>query len=55
MAALISDEVGAKLATTAITFDALYGRDLVGRSQALGRLVKQGNMPLADAREVCGI
>ena len=55
MAALVADEVGAKLAPTTIDFSALYGHDLVGRSQALGRLVKQAAMPLAEAREVCGI
>ena len=54
MAALISNELGAKLTPTAITFDALYGRDLVGRSQALSRLVK-ATMPLETAREVCGL
>ena len=55
LAALVSAEIGAKLAPVAITFDALYGHDLVGRSQALGRLVKQAEMPLADARAVCGL
>ena len=55
LAAIVSDELGAKLAPTAITFDALYGRDLVGRSQALGRLVKQAGMELPEARAVCGI
>ena len=55
MAALIADELGAKLAPTAITFDALYGRDLVGRSQALGRLVQQAAMPLDEARRVVGL
>ena len=55
LAALITDELSAKLAPTAITFDALYGRDLVGRTQALGRLVKQAAMPLAEAREICGL
>ena len=55
LAALISDELGAKLAPVTISFDALYGRDLVGRSQALGRLVKQASMPLDQAREICGL
>ena len=55
LAALVSDELGAKLAPTAIDFSALYGRDLVGRSQALGRLVKMAGMGLPEAREVCGL
>ena len=55
LAAIVSAELGAKLAPTTITFDALYGRDLVGRSQALGRLVKLAGMPLPEAREVCGL
>ena len=54
MARLISGELGAKLAPVDITFDGLYARDLVGRSQALGRLVK-AEMPLPEAREVCGL
>ena len=54
MASLISAEVGAKLAEVEITFDGLYARDLVGRSQALSRLVK-ATMPLPEAREVCGL
>ena len=55
MASLISAELGAKLAPVAISFDGLYARDLVGRSQALGRLVKQANMPLDEARVVAGL
>ena len=54
MAALISDEIGAKLAPTAITFDALYGRDLVGRAQAFARLSGE-KLPSATAREIVGL
>ena len=55
LAALVTDEIGAKLATTAISFDELNGKDLVGRATALGRLVQQGTMPLPDARKVVGL
>ena len=55
LAALVTDELGAKLAKTTISFDELYGQDLVGRATALGRLVQQANMPLPDARKVVGL
>ena len=55
LAALITDELGKKLAPTAITFDELNGRDLIGRAAALGRLVQQAAMPLDEARKVVGL
>ena len=55
MAALISDELGAKMAPTAITFDALHGHDLVGRSQAYSRLVGEGKLSSDAALKVVGL
>ena len=54
LAALVSDELAAKLAPTAITFDELNGRDLVGRSQAYARLTDE-KLSAADARLVVGL
>ena len=55
LAAILADELRAKLDPVSFSFNALYAHDLVGRSQALGRLVKQGNMPLAEARVIVGL
>ena len=55
MAALITDELGAKLAPTAITFDELNGRDLAVRSQAYSRLVGEGKLSSDEARIVVGL
>ena len=55
LAAIVAGELGRKLDTQVqFEFPALYARDLVGRSSALGRLVK-AKMPLDEARLVVGL
>ena len=54
LAALIADEVGAKLSPCRISFDELNGRDLVGRAAALSNLVK-AKMDLTEARKVVNL
>ena len=56
LAAIVGAELGRKLDTpVSFTFAGLYASDLTGRAAALGRLVKQANMPLDQARAVAGI
>ena len=55
LAAIVGAELGRKLDTpVSFTFGSLYASDLVGRSNALARLVK-ASMPLDEARVVCGL
>ena len=55
LAAIVGAELGQKLDTpVSFTFAGLYASDLVGRSNALSRLVK-ATMPLDEARVVCGL
>ena len=55
LAAIVGAELGQKLDTpVSFTFGNLYASDLVGRSNALSRLVK-ATMPLDEARAVCGL
>ena len=56
LAAIVGGELNWKLDTeVSFTFGSLYASDLTGRASALGRLVKQAQMPLDEARVVCGL
>ena len=55
-ARIVASELRRKLGVEVeIDFSRLFAHDVTGRARACGALVKAAGMPLADAREVCGI